>query len=269
MPKIVELIGTPGAGKTSLLPAVQSALQARGIRAYTVLEASRPFARRTAVGRIIAAVTPGRWEKQMLWQVFYYLSYLNRIQFALQHPRLIRSVVSSQRQRSNQAELREQQILHWFYYLIGSYQFLKDKAQADETLLFDEGFAHRVVQFNASDREPLSKENILTYLDLIPKPDLLIHIQASPETCQDRIRERGVWEFFQHKNEKEISHFIHHADRAVNIAVDYFRQNRWPLVEVKNDGSDISSVAKSMNRRLGNFFGEKKQVKLDNPATVI
>jgi thymidylate kinase len=266
---IIELIGTPGAGKTTLLPAIQESVRNQGMNAFTVLEAARPFAHRTASGRFLAAISPDAWKRQVLWQAFYYLSYIKRLKFALHHRQLMRTVISSQKQRPQQAELKQQLILHWFYYLIGSYQFLKDQAMPHEAILFDEGFAHRIVQFNASDQESPSIDNILAYLDLIPRPDLLIHIQAPPEMCLKRILKRGVWDFYNQKNQEELSRFVHHADLAVRTAVNYLHTKEWPMLHINNDTNDLSLTNITIRRTVENYFDEVPQEKTNHPAIVV
>ena len=51
---IVEFMGLQGSGKTSLLPISIELLKKQGIQARTVVEAARPVAERTLVGKMVS-----------------------------------------------------------------------------------------------------------------------------------------------------------------------------------------------------------------------
>ena len=96
---IVEFIGAPGAGKTTLVPAALNALQAKGFKAFTTVDAARPFARRTLIGSLVGRLAPLRWQRPLLWQVFYWSSALRRVTFFAKHLKLFQSVLGSQWRR--------------------------------------------------------------------------------------------------------------------------------------------------------------------------
>src|SRR4029077_11171722 len=68
---VVELIGTPGAGKTTLSTEIIELLQEGGWGAATVVRAAREHARRTAAGRLVVRHTSGRMQRLLLWWLFY------------------------------------------------------------------------------------------------------------------------------------------------------------------------------------------------------
>ncbi len=184
---IVEFIGAPGAGKTTLIPAAIAAFQDQGLRAYTIVDAARPFARRTLLGATLTRLSPDAWRRPLLWQLFYQASFLHRYSFFAKHPRLLGLVLTSQWRRPPAADSRNRRVLYWYFRQAGYYNFLKTHARADEALIFDEGFIHRVVQLFASSVEVPEKEQIQTYVDSLPVPDLVVGIQAPPDVCQKRI----------------------------------------------------------------------------------
>ncbi|UCG25667.1 MAG: hypothetical protein JSW55_06665, partial [Chloroflexota bacterium] len=145
-----EFIGAPGAGKTTLLPAAAEAMAGRGLTAYTVAEAARPFARRTWPGAAVARLAPESWRGPLLWQTFYRLSLLDRMRFFAGHKRLLCLVLASQWRRPASADARQRRVLHWYFRHAGYYEFLRKRATSGELLIFDEGFVHRVVQLFAS-----------------------------------------------------------------------------------------------------------------------
>ncbi len=247
---IVEFIGAPGVGKTTLIPAAIAAFQEQGLRAYTTVEAARPFARRTLLGAILTRLSPARWQRPLLWQLFYQTSFLHRFSFFAKHPRLLKLVLGSQWRRPPAADGRKRRVLYWYFRQTGYYDFLKAHALADEVLIFDEGFIHRVVQLFASSVEVPRIEKIQSYVDLLPVPDLVIGIQAPPDVCQERIYSRGLWQRFSDKQPEEMSRFVAHAHEAVNLTMETIKKDRWPILEIDNSSDDPAKAAAQLQRKL-------------------
>lgn len=245
---IVELIGAPGAGKTSLVPAVVEHFAGLGLDARTVAEAARPYAQRTALGAV-AGLAPPRVERAMLWQIFYQTSAACRLRFFARHPRLIWHVLRSQRRRPIPPEERRH-ASHWFFVLTGQYEFLRAHAHPGEWLVFDEGFAHRAVQMHASSLETPDPARIATYVGLLPPPDLLIAVRAPWELCAERIYKRGLWARFKHKSRPEVERYVANAHRIVDLAIEQIRGRGWTVVEVDNSGSDLVATSSELQQRL-------------------
>ena len=244
---IVEFIGTPGAGKSTLLPTVIEILQNEGGKALTHVAASRLYAQRTFPGKAICRLLPGPLHRSLLWQVFYRLSILYRLRFLIKHLRLCWQVLRSQSLRPASADIKQRKVLSWFFRVAGYYEFLRAYAQPNEALIFDEGFIHRVVQLHVSGMEEPDPSQIVTYVDLLPKPDVVIYVQAQPEVCEQRIYGRGLWERFRHKPPQEISRFVANAHQVVILAVEHIKQKGWLVIEVDNSSDNL--VASKMQLR--------------------
>jgi hypothetical protein len=247
---IIEFIGAPGAGKSTLLPEVIRFFASQGCHAYTVVEAARPFARRTMAGRLVQRLVPTAWQRPLLWRVFYLHSVGHRLHFMAQHPKLIAQVLGSQRGRPTAADAHQRQVLPWLFRHMGYYAFLSHHLYPDEILLLDEGFSHRVVQLFTSSVEKPSQARIAAYIDLLPQPDLLIHVQATTAVCEQRIYERGLWQRAQHKTPAEIAQFVCHAHDAVELAVAHAKSKQWLVLEVVNDGKDLTAVIPNLQQQL-------------------
>lgn len=239
---IVEFIGTPGSGKTTILSTVSETFRERGMKPYTIVEAARPFANRTRLGKIISRLSPKSIHQPLLWQVFNFYNHIYQFHFILKNPQLIWEVHKSQRQRPNKEDLKKQRVIHWFYYLIGSYEFLKRYKRQGEVLIFEEGFIHRVVQFNASDVEEPNIERLKSYVKLIPQPDMVIFVSASPEVCEKRVFERGVWSFFLHKTPEEISKFIINSALIIDLTMNLIDNAGWNIIKINNSGYNLGNV---------------------------
>jgi thymidylate kinase len=264
----IEFIGPPGAGKTTLIPAAAEALDQRGLTAYTVVEASRPFAARTLAGAAVNALAPRRWRGPLLWRVFSRLSALSRLRFYAANRELLRMVRASQRRRPAAAGSRERRVLYWYHRHAGYYQFLTSRAADNELLLFDEGF--RVVQLFSSAVEQPQLETVRAYVALLPRPDLTIAVKTPAQLCQQRIYSRGLWQRFAGKSQEEVNQFVLNANLATTLALDAAREAGWPLVEIDNSAGDPAPASAYLRQVLARqrFPSPPDQVSIpgDNPA---
>lgn len=250
---IIEFIGTPGAGKTTLLPVVSRYLKEKGLQASSVLDAARPFAQRTFPGKLARKILPGRLLNPVLWQIFYVSSYFRRRKFFRENPTLMKTVQQHQAERPLTHDDHDH-VMRWFLHLTGYYQFFMEFMQSDDVVVYDEGFVHRVVQLFASENEAPDFPSVAKYLDLVPKPDLVVFANTPVEICEDRVLSRGVWERFQKKPPEATSIFISHASEVVNFSVSYLRDLNWNLIEVQNGDTEISAVEQTLRSKLSGWL---------------
>ncbi len=255
---IVEMLGAPGAGKTSLLPAAREFFDRRGLQAYSVVEAARPAAARTGSGRLAARLLPGRLRSFTLWQIYYACSRRYRSEFRRMYPGLVEGVLSYQRKRPISPYDRRH-VVRWFLHLTGAYAFLKASLRPEEVLIIDEGFIHRVVQLFASEVEELQPHRIYAYLDAVPRPDLLIYVAASAGASRQRVFERGVWERFQRKTEADTLRFLERSQQAVEMAAGYLASKGWPMVQISNDGRELENVSLELQGVLAHWAAAYQQ----------
>lgn len=249
---IVEMIGTPGAGKTTLLPVISDFIMQREFQAYTVIEAARPYAKKTNLGKLIVKVLPKNLHGPMLWQIFYLYSFLNRRKFSRNNQKLIETVLAHQNKRPiTDKDLKH--VLRWFIHLTGYYEFYRKRLVPKDVLILDEGFVHRVVQLFASENEEPDFHIVAEYLDLIPKPDLVVFTNAPEEVCIERVFSRGVWKRFRDRDPNDIRKFISNASRIVNFSAKYLREKGWLLVEVQNGEQDFSIAQQSLIESLSSI----------------
>jgi len=252
-PLIIEFFGTPGAGKTTLVKAARELLKKQGIHAYSVMEAARPFAARTFLGRLVNRLSPIRYRRQLLWQVFNLTSLAYGLKFRREHRQLIKYVADSQKRRPAESGIRERRVLHWFHHLVGRYEFLSTYAQAGEALIFDDGFVHRAVHLHASAVEMPDPTQVRTYMDLIPQPDLVIVPCTPLEICEERITKRGIWKHFRNKGRGELKQFLISSNCAVNEATDYIKIKGWRVVEVDNGHNFLEITREELQNKLMNM----------------
>lgn len=249
---IVEMLGSPGAGKTSLLPAAREFFNRQGLRAFTVVEAARPLAARTRLGRLVCRWFPEPLKGFLLWKIFYINSRRYQQIFRRHYPRLVESVLGFQSERPISAYDRRH-VLRWFLHLTGAYAFLKTHLKPSEVLIFDEGFVHRVVQLFASENEEPDVRREMDYLDQIPRPDLVIYVYAPAEVTTQRVFTRGIWERFQRKSQAETLRFLSASQTAVQRAAGYLASRNWPLLQIDNHDLEIDSAGRELQAELASW----------------
>jgi len=250
----VEFVGTPGAGKTTLSRELLSLLSERGIRGAGVLEAARPHAGRTPAGRAVAKLSPPRFRDALLWQVFYGSGLSHAVGFARENPKLARLVLDNELARPIPAALKRH-TLFWFFQLGGRYRFLHTTSRAGEALVFDDGFLHRAIALNASHLELPDRDRVNAYVDLLPRPDLLVRAIAGAEECERRIRARGVWRHRSDLNAAELTRYLVNAERVAELATRRARERGWDLVEIDTDGRDMDRIRTDLAEAIVPLLG--------------
>ena len=252
-PLMIEFIGTPGAGKTTLSNELIALLREHGIAASSIIGAARDHSVRTVSGRVVALLAPASLRGPLLWQVFYRMSMLHFLGFAREHFELCRQVLRTQLRRKVPFATKRHG-LFWFFHLAGRWRFLQTTAVGRETIVVDDGFLHRSVSFYASHSEEPDPAGVSDYVDLLPTPDLVVLVLAGREVCERRIRRRGVWEHRRHLSPPAISRYLRNAEQVVEIAVRRARARGWNVAEIFNEGV-LEQVRWDLNRAVMPLLG--------------
>jgi hypothetical protein len=241
---VVEFVGAPGSGKSSLLPVVRQVCEQAGLSAGTVVEFARPLAARTRAGWLLAVLPEGRFRARVSWGVFRWASALEALARVRRTWPLASVVWRSQRGRPRGAEARDRRVVYWFGRLVGAHGLFLRRSRPEEVLLLDEGYVHRVVQLFTSAVEDPDRRGVDEYLAAVPRPDLLVAVHAPVARCVERISARGVWTRFEGRDDAELQRFVASAHRAVQFAVTHARDHGWELVEVDNGGHDLDATSR-------------------------
>jgi hypothetical protein len=249
-PLVIELVGAPGSGKTTMLPIVLDACRSAGLDPGTVVGVARPLALRTSLGRVVRTLPEGPMRSRASWLVFRSACAMTSLTQVVRTWPLAWRVLSSQWGRTTEAEARDRRVVYWFHRLLGHHGFFLRYAAGKEVLVLDEGYVHRVVQLFASaveDPDPLA---VRSYLATVPVPDLTVSVHAPVERCIERVRARGVWTRYADRDDDEVGRFITHAHHAAELAASHARERGWNLIELDNGTDDLDASGRALRNAV-------------------
>lgn len=237
---IIEMMGTPGAGKTTLRAQLVQNMKDVGIQANTMHDFAVTYTAATFWGRLTRILVPRSKQSTAHWRIYLIHNRIAQLGFAVQHPILVAKVLIHQWRRPKAALVRSRLSIRRFLQLTGAHRWVTRRAPKDHVVLFDEGFVQRSVLLFASDVETPPYQYVREYLMSIPLPDLLIYPKSSLRTCIAQVFKRGVWGPFRGKSYDEICRFIRHASEVIEFAAEVMRERSVPIIEVENN--DLSSL---------------------------
>jgi hypothetical protein len=171
---------------------------------------------------------------------------LYRLPFAIQNKTLIWKVLGVAVRRRRPWRDKHS-ILSWFCRDASYYQFFQSRLRPDEALILDEGLVHRATSLYALAAEEPDCFEIIDYTKLLPRSDLVIWIQASPDTCASRVATRGVNRRYLGK---DLAPYIAHSAMTIEMALQGIRNRGWETVEIKNNGQ-LEASATDLRTLLG------------------
>jgi hypothetical protein len=255
-PRVIEFVGAPGAGKSTLMPVVAEVCRDAGYAPATVVEAARGLAARTRWGWLPGRLVPvGRMRRAALWAVFRAVSAAAAVRQVGATWPLCRDVARSQRGRPAAAERRDRRVGYWFVRLLGAHGLFLAEGRPGEVLVLDEGYVHRVVQLFASPVEVPEASAVRRYLDLVPEPDVLVVVEAPAGRCLERVRSRGPWSRFTQRPPEDLAAFVANAHVATTVAAAVARERGWVVVTVANDGDDPEPARRALREGLSRALG--------------
>jgi thymidylate kinase len=228
---IIEFTGAPGSGKSTLSLVVRQTLRDLGLKAMLITEAGRYCLKRAFLGSLICLVTPRRWHEKVLWGVFRRLIVVYQLKFAIQNRALTRQAVGVLTR--HQLPWRDRcSILRWFFRDASYYQFFRKRLRSGEVLILDEGLVHRATSLYTSASEEPDPLEVTNYVKLLPRPELVIGVQALPDICAARVSSRGSNR--RYHNEQLVPFLVNSA-KVTEIALRGIRGMGWNILEVNNN----------------------------------
>jgi Ser/Thr protein kinase RdoA (MazF antagonist) len=246
----VELIGPVGAGKSALRPYLDMALAERGLSPMAPTAAVDAALGRSSLGPIlrpmlarsrVAAVI-----RALLVDVPFGLATL------VTRPRRGASVVGAIL-RAPLPWWHRRRILRLWIEATGRSGFVRSRLRPGEVLVLDEGPVHRAVNLFAW-RDRVDAATIRRYLDVGPRPDLVVMIDAAIEVAGQRLGARGLPKRLRGRDETAVVGFLDRARAVLDATSGWLDDSGVPAVSIINDGS-LEDAAGALRVALGTVLG--------------
>jgi thymidylate kinase len=262
--KYIELLGLPGSGKTTLVQEVVAGLRTKRDNAFTRLDIKQ------ATMRVMIRKKSGiLWALTRIFTFFSAHYTLNLVwektqcpllmRFMSEHPRLACQIIEC----AERIELPSwispevfsaEKLMKWFFDLMSVYQASHDFLDKNTMLLQEEGFCQHAYYLLAFRKGGCDEQELDTYLQLIPKPDLLVFLLTTPQQCEERMNARSKGIASDILRSLPLSQRMALQDQRLKThqhIADYLETQNVAVIRL--DNADYSTTQKILEERLAHF----------------
>jgi len=190
--KIVELVGIPGSGKSYILPEFKKRYNTNE-KVFLYNDLISQFILEQLPALSFLKILPTKIQNKIFSKIYFSQKYdiIFQDKFEKQYASLIKFIKNYNDKRPIKLEYKAA-IFKWFL-KTGEYYLLSENVKAKGVLIIDEGFVQRVSSLFISELEnKILKEDIVSYLKLIPKFSKLIYVERDFNLClRSRVENPG------------------------------------------------------------------------------
>lgn len=241
--KVIEFIGLPGSGKSTLTPMVKRFLREQGGRVFDsgdIVLASLALPGRGFWHRVTDSL-PDSLRRQVLRGLtkVFVIKPKYRRKFKSEYPELF-SYVRERTENRSIPEAHRLLMMRWFLNL-GAYYMISQETQERAVVILEEGFVHKAMTFFITmEGTHTDAAAVARYLDLIPVPDVLVKIAADGGTCRQRLNGRALPRRLRESSETEIANYFHRAETVLEQAEQTMVRRGCPVVTLNNTHNGVA-----------------------------
>lgn len=257
--KLIEFLGLPGSGKTTLVPFINTVMAENGhavlsVRDVKLLYVCGGYRKFRIAKKLPSAV------KRAVVKVFFNLNHTESFyteKFIQKYPDLVAYVLKTSAKNGVNEKIRRNSI-RWFLSLGAIYQLAEEIMPPDTYLLLDEGFCQKVLNlFVSVDKDPnLSK--VKKYLGMIPLPDTVLFIQTDEKIAFERMKVRGPIKRLVNATDDELKAFLSRAKGSTDF-VKSFLDSSTRLVILDNS-NELFKGKEMISNKLSESFSNQPLV---------
>lgn len=228
----IEFVGLPGSGKTTLRKNLLLSLRKNGeSRCISIVEAFLDVSkdRIDRIFRYPLRILP----RSAALKLASKLINRSRSQFEAQnffiarHGAALKAFLVSDVHR-HMSELDKQRVIGNFLSMGALWQFTNTKSMHEKVVFFEEGLVQKSFMFVDHSRcDGRDKNKIMSYLDNIPRTNLVIYVSASIQTSCRRMRSRpdGLTDRLKHASDETIKSFLKASQAHLDIVTEWLTKN--------------------------------------------
>lgn len=217
---VVEFLGLPGAGKSTMRRAVIASIEEAGQSAVDLPTAMLAAIRQDGADRLTRAVAIlTRSGSSPAWRRAYARStdrFDALTRFLAANPEVMEVVLAAQRQRRGR-DRHQERVLSWILNLMTNAQLVDETTGRFDWLIIDEGFCQRAIALFGIGFEGEDELRLRSYVAAIPLPEILVVVEASLSVCEARLDKLGWSERATEMNRAERRDFLSTAERLVEL----------------------------------------------------
>lgn len=251
---IVEFLGLPGSGKTTVLNqlfAGSSAQEARYLteQAALLMVARRKFDRvlrlplKLLPHSLAMQVSPRFWWKSRQRS-------LCQVRFLAKHGAALGAFTSSGIHDAMSTADRFR-VIDNFLDTASTREFLDDTQLADRLVFFGEGLVQKSFMFVDHSDVAVETADVVRYLEKIPLPDLVIQLRVPTSVSFERLtgRASGLTQRLKGADASTIRRFLDKATHHLDLVTGWFARNHPDrMLTIDNQESAASAAAAIRNR---------------------
>jgi thymidylate kinase len=248
---LIEFAGAPGSGKTTLAQGLAKCRKELGDESFLADDAVSVFNARSKFGLMVSSFMGPNQRRSALGMYFRFLSPWYLYKFRFNHQSFWEIVQGSFQNRSIPPE--HMTLIHSYFERAMIYhQFISDRRRPAETIIFDEGFSHRITHFVSEDELP-DLHQIKAYYRYKPGCDVLVYLDTPVNTCEERVLSRGLQGRMRGLKSEEVHRFILHSRQALEIGINSYEDQYTKIIRI----SEADDLDESINFLETRIFGSE------------